>query len=225
MENTIYAATKRQMINDMEKSNDLLIGFMDKEDIQAFFKDLDVMCDFDSISGIHKNDDTYYTYKKSIAEGYKKDFGINFYPAEMDINGEIKEINQEMKGENIMKKTVIEQLEDILKKENGEITIGDTSEAVILKMFKEGNMSLENVLIGLYNMASINKSKIKNLETNLDMLTSRIYDTETDFTDEEKQEIQEGLNDISDDKLKNIENNKECLYDVLYCTETDFDVM
>ena len=185
----VFAAKKGQMINGIK-------GFdstMDDDDIRGFFEDLDVMCKFGSLSGIHRNDDTYYTYDKQIADGYKKDFGINFYPAEMDINGEIKEINQETEGENIMKKTVIEQLEDTLKKENGEITIGDTSEATILKMFKEGDMSLENVLIGLYNMAKINEYKVKNLESHLDMLITRVYDTETDFTEEEKNEIKDVL--------------------------------
>lgn len=122
-------------------------------------------------------------------------------------------------------KNTIKDLEKILKKEEDHITIGDTVETTILEVFKKEDMSLENVLISLCNISKINQYKIKNLETNLDLLASRIYKTNEDFTDTEKEEIASALEVLELKQLQNIENFKDYLMDGLYCTKEDFNTM
>ncbi|MBN3411215.1 hypothetical protein [Clostridium botulinum] len=124
-----------------------------------------------------------------------------------------------------MKKTIIKDLEKRLREEDSQITIGDTEETTILKMFDKEDMSLENVLISLYNMAKVNQYKIKNLEDNLSLLAERIYKTDEDFTEQEKEEITEALDCLEPKQLENIDKHKDYLLDGLYCDMEDFDEM
>ena len=118
-----------------------------------------------------------------------------------------------------MNKEILKELEEELLKEDRQITIGDTSKTTILKAFKEEDKPLENILITLYNMAKINQYKIAELEDNLNLLASRVYKMNEDFTKEEKEEISEALNSLELKQLKDIENCKDYLYDSLYCDE------
>lgn len=122
-----------------------------------------------------------------------------------------------------MNKEILKQLETELLKENGQITLGDTSKTTILNAFKQEDMSLENILISLYNMAKISQYKVAELENNLFLLANRVYKINEDFSKEEKLEIYETLRELEINQLKNIENHIGCLHDGLYCSEEDFD--
>ncbi|MBN3397103.1 hypothetical protein CF074_05255 [Clostridium botulinum] len=124
-----------------------------------------------------------------------------------------------------MEKTIIKDLEKRLREEDEKITIGDTEETTILKMFDKEDMSLENVLISLYNMAKVNQYKIKNLEDNLNLLAERVYKTDEDFTEEEKEEIVEALGGLESEQLENIDKHKDYLQDDLYCGMENIDEM
>lgn len=115
------------------------------------------------------------------------------------------------------KNEIILSLEKILMEEYSNITIGDDSETNLLKIRNEKDMYLENVIICLYNRAKINQYKVKMLETNLDLLASRVYNTEENFTQDEKDEIVGALETLKLEQLKDIENNKDYLQDMLYC--------
>lgn len=118
-----------------------------------------------------------------------------------------------------MNKEILKQLEKELLKEDRQITIGDTSKTTILKAFKEEDKPLENILITLYNMAKINQYKVAELEDNLNLLASRVYKANEDFTREEKEEISEALGSLELKQLKNIDSCKDYLYESLYCCE------
>lgn len=121
---------------------------------------------------------------------------------------------------------IIMDLEKRLKEENSIVTMGDTHETTLLKLHDREDTSLENILIATYNTVKINTHKIKNLETNLDLLASRVYDGETDFTEEEKAEIEESLSVIGDiEELSKHNFFKDCLEDNLYCIEEDINIM
>ncbi|MBW9170753.1 hypothetical protein K2F43_05975 [Clostridium estertheticum] len=118
-----------------------------------------------------------------------------------------------------MKNNIIIELEKRLLEET-KVTIEDTSETTILKTIKQEDMSLENILISLYNLAKINQYKIKSLESNLNLLASRVYKTNEDFTENEKYEISEALGSFDLEELTN-NFDKELLQDMLYMGEDE----
>ncbi|AJD27530.1 hypothetical protein G8E05_10735 [Clostridium botulinum] len=124
-----------------------------------------------------------------------------------------------------MNKTIIKDLEKRLREEDEKITIGDAEETTILKMFDKEDMALENILISLYNMAKVNQYKMRNLEDNLSLLSERIYKTDEDFTEQEKEEIAGALGSLESEQLENIDKHKDYLLDGLYCDMEDFDEM
>ncbi|MBY6878120.1 hypothetical protein [Clostridium botulinum] len=124
-----------------------------------------------------------------------------------------------------MNKTIIKDLEKRLREEDEKITIGDAEETTILKMFDKEDMALENILISLYNMVKVNQYKMRNLEDNLSLLSERIYKTDEDFTEQEKEEIARALGSLESEQLENIDKHKDYLLDGLYCDMEDFDEM
>jgi len=123
-----------------------------------------------------------------------------------------------------MKTNIIKDLEKRLLMEHSNITLGDTSETTLLNLHIDECTSTESILISLYNMAKINQCKIKKIETNLDLLASRVYKTDEDFAEDEKYEIREALVTFELEELAN-NFNKERLHDMLYADIEDFDLM
>lgn len=127
-------------------------------------------------------------------------------------------VNAKKWEENIMKtknEKVLRELQEKVLEEQGHITIGDASKVDLLELIRE-DMPLENILIGLYNMIKINQYKIKDLETNLNLLATRIYDNETDFSKEEVETIKSALENMDIESLNNVKSNKDYITDDLY---------
>lgn len=121
-----------------------------------------------------------------------------------------------------MRNEIIENLEKRLIIEDGNITIGDVRKARCMDLCEAYDAPLENILISLYNLAKINQYKIKELETNLDLLVSRIYDAEDDFIEIEVEEITDTLDALEIDDL--LELDIDVMYDVLYLDDNDFEL-
>ncbi|RFM19233.1 hypothetical protein C1147_12420 [Clostridium botulinum] len=66
---------------------------------------------------------------------------------------------------------------------------------------------------------------MRNLEDNLSLLSERIYKTDEDFTEQEKEEIAGALGSLESEQLENIDKHKDYLLDGLYCDMEDFDEM
>ncbi|MBU3153481.1 hypothetical protein [Clostridium estertheticum] len=130
-----------------------------------------------------------------------------------------------------MNKIIIKDLEKTLKEEYSQTTIGDAAVTKMLGIFDRDDMPLENILICLYDMSKINQTKIKKLETNLDTLALRVYNTTDDFTKEEEEQIEFALSMLEIDQLGDIDKYKDYLRDSLYedytmkivSEETDYD--
>ncbi|MCB2354473.1 hypothetical protein [Clostridium estertheticum] len=125
-----------------------------------------------------------------------------------------------------MNKLIIKELEKTLKEEYSKTTIRDAAVTEMLCTFDREDMPLENILICIYDMGKINQTKIKRLETNLDTLALRVYNTSDNFTKEEEEQIEFALRMLEIDQLKDIDKYKDCLHDSLYeddTVELDYD--